>query len=144
MNDKISIIIPAYNCEKTISRCIDSILRQTYRDYEIIIINDGSTDNTKDICGKYKSSNIKLINRINEGPSKARNIGIKEARGDFIVFVDSDDYLDENMLYCMIKCIKENKTDIAVCGYNIIRDGRTKIKLIQIKNLPVYSKFLSI
>lgn len=93
-----SIIIPVYNCDKYISRCLDSILMQKYQDYEIILINDGSKDNSKVICDEYskKDKRIKVIHKENEGVSKARNDGLKLAKGKYLCFLDADDYLTGN------------------------------------------------
>ena len=100
MNYKISIIVPVYNTEKYISECINSLLSQTYNNYEIIIIDDGSTDNSYKICKDYekKHKKIKLYSQKNSGVSSARNLGIKVSSGDFIIFVDSDDYCNSNYL----------------------------------------------
>lgn len=92
---KFSIIIPVYNAEKYIRKCLDSIKNQTFKDYEVIIVNDGSTDNSLNILKEY---NYKVINQKNSGPSIARNKAIKEAKGEYILFVDSDDYIDKDML----------------------------------------------
>lgn len=96
----ISIIVPIYNCEKYIARCIDSILSQSYTDWELILINDGSLDTTENICKKYMNidKRIKLCSKKNEGVSIARNVGIEKASGKFICFVDADDYLAANYL----------------------------------------------
>ena len=95
----LSIIVPAYNCEKSIEKCIDSILKQTYNDIEIIIVNDGSTDRTDDICREMakQENRIKYIFKENGGVSSARNIGLDFANGEFIQFVDSDDYLEKHI-----------------------------------------------
>lgn len=100
-----SIIIPAYNAEKTLNRCINSILAQTFSDYEIIIVNDGSTDNTKSIIDNYSGSNTKIIaiHKSNGGVSSARNEGIRHAQGEYIVFVDSDDEVTESYLESFYK-----------------------------------------
>ena len=105
-NIKFSIIVPVYNVEKYIKKCIDSILNQTYKNYEIIIINDGSTDNSSKIINNYKKNKkIKIITQKNKGLSAARNKGIKLATGDYILFIDSDDYIDENLLLILNKKI---------------------------------------
>lgn len=120
---KISIIVPVYNSEKYLKRCIDSLIYQKkFNDYEIILINDGSTDNSGRICDEYvkKNKNIKVFHKKNEGVSKARNLGIIEARGEYITFVDSDDYIEENMLYEFSKSIEDNNSDIIFCGQNNI------------------------
>lgn len=117
---KISIIIPAYNCEKTIEKCINSILNQTYQNLEIIIIDDASIDNTSKILNKYKDNkNIKLItNKENKGIGFTRNTGIKNASGDYISFIDSDDYIEKNMYEVLIKNIENN--DMIIFNYNKI------------------------
>ena len=101
---KLSVIVPMYNSEKYIERCINSIINQEMKDIEIILINDGSVDKTKNIVGKYvnKHKNIKLINKEkNEGLSAARNTGIKNATGEYIVFIDSDDEINNGMFKSM-------------------------------------------
>jgi glycosyltransferase involved in cell wall biosynthesis len=91
----ISIIVPVYNTEKYLRRCLDSIVAQTFKDYECIIVDDGSTDGSAAICDEYekKDSRFKVLHKENEGVSAARNVGIEYAEGEFITFVDSDDYL---------------------------------------------------
>lgn len=95
---KISVIIPVYNVEKYLNQCIDSVLGQTYQDLEIILVNDGSTDRSPEICEEYKNkdSRIKLIHQKNSGVSNARNRGIDNAKGEWITFIDSDDYISDN------------------------------------------------
>ena len=113
----ISIIIPSYNAEKYIEQCIQSIEEQTYKDFEIIVVNDGSKDNTKAICEnlqkKYK--NIIIINQENSGVSASRNIGMINAKGDYIMFVDSDDFLEKNMLEIMLK--NNQNFDLIITNY---------------------------
>ena len=96
----ISIIIPVYNAENSIHRCIRSVCSQTYKDWELILVNDGSKDNSGKICDEYSKQDkrIHVIHKENEGVSKARNAGLKIATGDYISFVDSDDWLDNNYL----------------------------------------------
>lgn len=122
MNKKVSIIIPVYNAEKTIKKCLDSILKQTYKNLEIILINDGSADNSKEICNEYEKEykNVFLINKENEGPGKAREIGVAKATGYYISFVDSDDFLDLDFYKVLIKNIEEKEADIVQCGYQLI------------------------
>lgn len=98
---KFSIIVPVYNTEEYLEKCIDSIIKQTYEDYEIILVNDGSTDNSKKIINEYKnkySDKIKVINKKNGGLSSARNKGVSKATGEYILFVDSDDYIEKGLL----------------------------------------------
>ena len=98
---KVSVIVPVYNVEKYLNKCLDSLINQTFNDFEIIIINDGSPDDSKQIIEKYKSKYndfIKVINQSNQGLSASRNNGLKIASGAYIMFADSDDYLELNML----------------------------------------------
>ncbi|MBQ8044624.1 MAG: glycosyltransferase, partial [Clostridia bacterium] len=97
--DKISVIVPAYNIEEYLSRCLDSILNQTYENIEIIVVNDGSKDNTEKVIKEYarKDSRVKLISKVNEGVTKARLTGMKAAEGDWIGFVDGDDTIAPEM-----------------------------------------------
>ena len=124
---KISVIIPVYNVEDYISETLDSLMNQTIKDFEIIIINDGSTDKSLEIIEGYmnKHKNIVLINQENGGPSKARNRGIEEANGEFIVFMDSDDLMPEDSLEVRYNLAKKNEADIVVCG-TYKYDGKEK------------------
>ena len=99
MNPKISIIVPVYNVEQYLSKCIDSILNQTFKDFELILINDGSTDKSGDICDFYKQKDkrIKVIHKNNEGVAKTRNVGIANANAEYIGFIDSDDWIENDM-----------------------------------------------
>lgn len=109
--DLISIIVPVYNAENTLERCVDSIIEQTYSNIEIILINDGSKDKSLSICNKLKlnNKNIKVIDSINKGVSSARNIGIKHAAGKYIMFVDSDDYVDSRWCEGLYSIVEKNK-----------------------------------
>lgn len=115
---KVSIIMPAYNTEIQIERSINSVLSQTYRNLELIIINDGSTDNTEEVILNYKGKDdrIKYIRIENSGAANARNVGLDNASGDFISFVDSDDYIDENMMEKLLEKSKEYSSEIIGCG----------------------------
>lgn len=111
MNIDISIIIPIYNSELFLEKCINSIINQNHRNCELILINDGSIDSSLNICQKYAQmhSNIKICNIPNSGPSKARNLGIRMAKGKYIAFVDSDDFVDQKYFSTIIKyCMKED------------------------------------
>ncbi|MDY4079527.1 MAG: glycosyltransferase [Clostridium sp.] len=119
---KVSIIVPIYNVEKYLSKCIDSIINQTFKEFELILVDDGSPDLCGEICDKYakNDSRIVVIHKKNEGVSKARNEGIKVAKGNYIMFVDSDDYLENSMLEVMYSEITNELADIVVCGTNDI------------------------
>jgi glycosyltransferase involved in cell wall biosynthesis len=118
----ISIIVPVYNVEKFLSKCIDSIINQSYRNLEIILINDGSTDNSASICREYKKKDarIKLIEKVNGGLSEARNFGIDISNGTYLSFVDSDDYIHPQMIESMMSRMIEKGADIIVCGHTIV------------------------
>lgn len=117
--DKISIIVPVYNTALQTAKCLDSLVNQTYKNIEIIVINDGSTDNSKDVINEYakKYSNIIAINQENQGVSAARNAGLKKADGKYLAFVDGDDYVLENMYELLYDKIKEDDLDVVVCNY---------------------------
>ena len=112
----ISVVVPIYNVEKFLGQCIESIINQTYNDIEIILVDDGSTDNSGKICDEYKSidNRIRVIHKVNGGLSSARNAGMRIAQGEYICFIDSDDYIDSQMLEIMKKQIKN--ADIVICG----------------------------
>ncbi len=115
---KVSIVVPVYNVEIYLNRCLNSLVNQDYKNIEIIIVNDGSPDNSQMIIDKYKkeySNVIKAFTKKNEGLSEARNFGLKKATGDYVVFIDSDDYVETNMISEMIKCASKNNSDIVVC-----------------------------
>ncbi|MBO6087985.1 glycosyltransferase [bacterium] len=112
---KLSIIIPVYNLEQYIPKCLDSIVSQSFKDYEIICINDGSTDNSLEVLNRYKDKII-IIDKENEGSGVARNVGIDRAKGEYILFVDGDDWLEENVLEKMVSKIDELTADILFFG----------------------------
>lgn len=118
-DDLISVIVPVYNIEDFIEKCVESIINQTYKNLEIILINDGSKDKSGQICNqlKEKYKNIKVIHKNNEGLSEARNDGIKSAKGKYISFIDGDDYIKSNMYELLYNALKENDCDIAECGF---------------------------
>ena len=115
---KVSIVVPIYNSEKELPRCIDSILRQTYLDFELILINDGSKDGSLNILKEYeqKDKRVIVIDNENNGVSETRNIGIRRASGDYIAFVDSDDYIESDMMEALVKSIEEQNADLVICG----------------------------
>lgn len=120
MKDKnrISVIVPVYNVQDHIAECLDSIVKQTHKPYEVILVNDGSTDNSPDICKKYSGHYpfIKITNQENKGLSAARNTGIDRATGEYICFIDSDDFVAENMLSVLHEKILETGADMVKCG----------------------------
>ena len=133
----VSIIVPIYNVEQYISRCIESILAQTYRDFELILVDDGSPDNCGKICDEYakQDSRVHVIHQENKGVSAARNAGISLAKGEYIMLVDSDDFITENMLEKMHDCIAESGSDIVICGINTFLDGEETEDKSQINDI---------
>lgn len=141
MYPKVSIVVPVYNCENYINRCVDSLLAQTLKDLEIILVNDGSTDNSAAICQDYsiKFSNVLAIDQTNGGASKARETGIKAARGEYIGFIDCDDWVYPKMFECIYTIAIENQADIVQCGFkktkntddeSIVYDANSLVKTI--------------
>lgn len=120
MSVQISVIIPAYNAEKYIKKCLDSIVGQSVSNIEVIIIDDGSVDNTKSICNEYaaKYSFIKVLSKKNGGQSSARNLGIKNASGDYLMFVDSDDFLEDNIFLSLKSALSVMRPDVLIGNYN--------------------------
>ena len=114
---EISIIIPIYNSEKYIVKCLDSILTQDCQDFELLLINDGGTDNSVNIINSYKDKRIRIYNQENKGAGSARNLGLKYAIGKYIFFIDSDDFILQNYLSVMLKFMKEYDADIVACQY---------------------------
>ncbi len=135
----ISVIVPVYNVEKYLERCVKSIVAQTYKDLEILLIDDGSTDKSGKMCDDFQQtdSRIKAFHKQNGGLSDARNYGIEHSAGEFISFVDSDDYIDEKMLETLHRLITENDADLAVCSAMDVFEGKevTQVKEIKEFNL---------
>ena len=113
IGDLVSVIVPVYNVEKYVAKCLDSLISQTYDNIQIIIVNDGSSDRSLDIVERYKNidSRVKVYNKKNGGLSDARNTGIKYAEGEFICFVDSDDWVSNDYVEALISMFEE-KVDI--------------------------------
>ena len=144
---KISVIIPVYNVEKWLNKCIDSILNQSYENFEIILVNDGSTDKSKDICYQYlkEDNRVKVFDILNSGQSVARNIGLKEAKGDYILFIDSDDYIsDKAIIEKFINILDSNNYDFIYTSYCRFEDGNdekiTEILPINLTNDEIKNK----
>ena len=118
-NDLISVIIPVYNMEKYIKRCLDSVINQTYKNIQIIVINDDSTDNSKKICEEYAKldSRITFLTKENEGVSEVRNMGLTLAKGKYVYFIDSDDYVEHNIIERLYSNLISYKADLSICGF---------------------------
>ena len=124
MSKLISVIVPVYNVEKYLNRCVDSILNQTYTNLEVILVDDGSPDSCPAICDEYakKDKRVKVIHKANAGVSAARNDGIQLAQGEFVVFVDSDDWIDSTMYEKMLAKQQETNADLVFCKFNQVFD----------------------
>ena len=125
--DKISVIVPVYKTEKYLNRCVNSLLNQTYTNLEIILVDDGSPDKCPEICDEYskKDSRIKVIHKKNGGVSSARNAALCVAKGQYITFVDSDDFIAEEFVSSLYKALLEEKADISVCGMKMLCENDT-------------------
>ena len=126
---KISVIVPVYNVEKYLKKCLDTIISQTFSDIEIICVNDGATDNSRKILEEYKNkdSRIVIVDKKNGGLSSARNAGMKVAKGEFISFIDSDDWIDETMLEKLYNSMTTLKTDITICAVHQFDESKQEI-----------------
>ncbi len=142
MDYSISIIVPIYKVEKYLRRCIDSLLNQDYHDIEIILVDDGSPDNCGIICDEYvkKDTRIKVTHQQNGGLSAARNAGIDIAKGEYLMFVDSDDWVEKNYCSMALKKATETESDIVVFGYNDIYNDRIIKRSIAPKDEKKYTK----
>lgn len=123
---KVSVIIPVYNVENYLRKCLDSLVNQTLKDIEIIVVNDGTTDNSQEIIDEYvKKYPKKIVSVIQEngGQGTARNTGLLYAKGEYIGYVDSDDYVEENMYEELYKKAKEEDSDIVICGNNVVKEN---------------------
>lgn len=135
--ETISIIIPVYNIEKFLNKCVDSVLKQTYHNLEIILIDDGSTDKSGAICDDYKSKDnrIKVLHQLNGGLSSARNAGIEIANGEYLAFIDGDDYVEPTLIETLFNACKETNADLSICSFYMEgEDGKTRIECESLAN----------
>ena len=143
----VSIIVPVYNTQAYLKECLDSLINQTLKEIEIIIINDGSTDNSINIIKEYeeKDNRIKLIDKENEGQSATRNKGLEQASGEYVAFVDSDDYIDLNMYENLYDSARKNKADLVICDYSNIKNGKIlNEKVMKLKNESIVLNDISV
>lgn len=126
--EKISVIIPVYNVAEVLDRCLDSVLNQTYKNLEILLVDDGSTDSSGQLCDRYAENDarVRVIHKINQGLGMARNTGLKYAGGDYISFVDSDDYLEKTAYEQLVRYINDNSGDICFFGHFRVQGGKAK------------------
>lgn len=134
MEDLISIVLPIYNVEKYLKKCVQTIINQTYTNIEIILVNDGSTDTSGKICDELKEidNRIKVIHKENGGLSDARNVGLKYAKGKYISFIDSDDYISEEYVERLYNLLKDNGAQISICNFQRVDENQ---KTISINNI---------
>lgn len=137
MNSLISVIVPIYNVEKYLARCVDSIVNQTYKNLEIILVDDGSPDLCPQMCDDYaeKESRIKVVHKKNGGLSDARNAGIAVATGEYISFIDSDDYVSDDFFECLLDVMNKENSDIAECSV---------VKFYEVNRFDEFSDDLSV
>ena len=142
MQDKISIIIPVYNVKEYVSEAIESVINQTYKNLEIIIIDDGSNDGSENICDEYKKKDkrIKLVHQKNKGLSAARNKGLDIMKGKYVAFLDSDDAYHPEMIEKLYNTIIKNQADCALCNYTVQKSNRN----LSINNIDRYNKKINI
>lgn len=144
---KISIIVPVYNVEKTVGRCVESIIAQTFKNIEILLIDDGSIDGSGTICDKYalKDARVKVIHKKNGGVGSARNVGLDNAIGKYVMFCDSDDYVEPTWCEKMYNSIEESDGFFSFCGYNSVRaSGEIKNKKCMKSETSVSKKIIEL
>ena len=136
MEDLISVIVPVYNVEKYLKRCVTSILNQSYKNFEVVLVDDGSTDNSGKICDEMQGADSRIIayHTKNGGLSAARNFGIEKASGDYIAFVDSDDFIKPDFLMQLISAMRQTNADIAACGYEMYFNKLLSFSVVGNKN----------
>lgn len=135
MESLVTVIIPVYNVESYLKKCIESVLSQTYKNLEVFLVDDGSTDNCPKICDEFASKDrrVIVIHKKNEGQGVARNVALDKCKGEYIAFVDSDDLIKPNMIETMVSAIERNNTDIALCGI-AVNNG------VKLHDKPIFSK----
>lgn len=124
----VSIIVPVYNCEKYIEKCLNSIICQSYRQIEVLVVNDGSTDGSQKIIDNMAQSDLRIRKLIqkNQGVSAARNYALNYAKGDYYLFVDADDYIGKDHVKDLVECANENQSELVICGYTIVYTNKKK------------------
>lgn len=135
LKDKVSVIVPIYNRENFLDKCLNTIINQTYKNLEIILVDDGSEDNSLEICKKYEQidKRVKVIHKINGGLSSARNAGIEASTGDWISFIDSDDSINLNFYYVLLEVAYNEECDIVQCEMQSVHEQRTDAELLEYK-----------
>lgn len=138
--DLISIIVPVYNSEKYIKQCVDSILNQSYSNIEVILVDDGSLDSCPRICDDYAlfDKRVKVIHKVNSGVSAARNTGIEESSGKYIMFCDSDDFVHPMWCEMLYKAVTNTNTDLGICGYSFVETDSNCYSEEKIFSTPIF------
>ena len=134
-----TVVVPVYNVEKYLEKCISSIIGQTYSNIEIILVDDGSTDNSSAMCDRYaeEDSRVTVIHQKNTGVSAARNTGIENANGEYIAFIDGDDYISNQMMECLYNRIVSDHSDVAICGYRCVDDMGHELNIATVEDAIV-------
>lgn len=147
MDELITVIINVYNGERFIKKCLENIINQTYKNLEILVVNDGSTDNTLSICQEIKDKRIRIINQENKGLSLSRNVGIENAKGEYLFFIDVDDWIDEDTIEYLYRLCKENKAEMSTCRaievYSDDLENNNSVKKHEITNKNNSEKILT-
>lgn len=132
----VSVIVPIYKVEQYLTKCVDSICNQTYDNLEIILVDDGSPDNCPSICDRYaeKDDRIIVIHKVNGGLSSARNAGLDEMNGDFVLFVDSDDYIKADLVESMLKVSEEQSADLVICDFKYTKEEENDLEYLEKSN----------
>lgn len=141
-NEKVTVVLPIYNVEKYLERCIKSVINQTYKNLEIILVDDGSTDSSSKICDTYKEKDkrIKVVHQKNAGLSAARNSGMRIATSNYICFIDSDDYIENDMIEYLYNGMKKYDSKITCCGFTNVYENGTLEKITKPKSDIIYTK----
>jgi glycosyltransferase involved in cell wall biosynthesis len=141
MNSRLSVIVPVYNAKEYLHRCIDSILGQTYSNFELMLIDDGSTDGSLKICEEYatRDSRVKVFHEKNSGPSSARNIGLRNVSGKYLAFVDADDWLEPDMYSVLIRELEDSNADMVVSNWYKNEEGSNASNKVNIGVAQVLS-----
>ena len=136
---KLSVIVPIYNVEQYIHKCVDSILNQNFKDFELILVDDGSPDSCGKICDEYaqKDERVKVIHKVNGGLSDARNFGLEKAKGEYVSFIDSDDWVDENIYSESLKYMEENDLDIVCFDVTEVRTNKNLVFPITVRKFQM-------
>lgn len=143
-NIEISVIIPVYNSEKYIVKCLDSLKAQSMKEIEVIIINDGSTDRTKDLIEEYQNDHqlkIRLYSRENAGQAAARNFGVLQAEGRYIAFMDSDDYVEMDYLQQLYQTAKDHQSEVVTCGYRSVKPDGTVLQTTSVSSFATVADY---